>query len=143
MRSTSREVFLNLRNRLIWIAALTLAFAIVQTIASRRKAARELVDYLQEEFSPVTTECVRQAQVGSPRLRGTLTLQVAVVPTGKLAASVERVEVSASSDVQGPELAACISERAKTLVLKHPLLRGPEQVELTLPVEPPTLDKRL
>jgi hypothetical protein len=133
---------LNLRNRLIWIAALTVAFSGVQLVASRRKAKQELVEHLADELMPFANECVRQAQLRSPSLRGALTLQVGVAPEGKLGTSVERVELSASSELQGRELVECIRERARTLTLKQPLPGGPEQLELTLPVELPASESK-
>jgi len=126
---------LNLRNRLIWIGALSVAFAGVQLVASGRKAEQERVDYLKTKLMPVANECIRLAKERSPSLRGGLVLQVGIVPEGKLAASIERIEVPAASEVQERELKECLEERAKNLKVPLPLRRGPEQVELTLPIE--------
>lgn|GEM_PF-3913567 len=126
---------MNLRNRLIWIGALSVAFAGVQLIAGNRKAEQERVEYLKNKAMPVVNECVRQAQERAPGLRGVLTLQVTIVPEGKLAALIERVEVPASSEVQEPGLARCIDERAKNLTFPLPLRRGAEHVALTVPIE--------
>jgi hypothetical protein len=126
---------LNLRNRLIWIGALSVAFAGVQLVASNRKAEQERVEYLKNKALPVVNDCVRQAQERAPGLRGVLTLQVTIVPEGKLAALIERVDVPASSEVQEPGLARCVNERAKNLTFPLPLRRGAEQVELSIPID--------
>lgn len=123
---------MNLRNRLIWIAALSVAFAGVQLVASRRNAERELGEYVKSKLMPFANACVRE-----PGLRGALTLQVRVVPDGKLDALVERLELDASSELQDRELVECLRQRTKTLILKLPLPRGPEQLTLTFPIEPP------
>jgi hypothetical protein len=121
---------MNLRNRLIWIAALSVAFAVVQMLASQRKAERELIDYLRDTLTPLVEACARETST-----RGTLKLQVGVAPEGKLTTTIESVDVPASSEVQAPGLTACIRERAATVKLKQPL-GGPEKLELTLPLEP-------
>lgn len=130
------EVFLNLRNRLIWIAALSVAFAGVQLLASRRKAEREHNEYVKSKLIPLANECARQTQERLPELHGVLSVQVRVVPDGKLDAVVEQVELSSTSALQERELVACMRERAMTLVLKLPLPGGPEQLDLTFPIEP-------
>lgn len=126
---------MNLRNRLIWIGALSVAFAGVQLVAGNRKAEQERVEYLKNKAMPVVNDCVLQAQERAPGLRGVLTLQVKIVPEGKLAALIERVDVPASSEVQEPGLGPCIHERAKNLTFPLPLRRGDEQVELKVPIE--------
>ena len=126
---------MNLRNRLIWIGALSVAFAGAQLVASGRKAEQERLDYVSNKLMPAANECIRRAQERTPGLRGMLTLQVSIVPEGKLAALIERIEVPASSEVQERELAECIRERGKNLTFPLPLRRGAEQVELTLPIE--------
>lgn len=105
-------------------------------LASERKAEQEQVEYLKTKAMPVVNECARLAQARVPSLRGVLTLQVGIVPEGKLAALIERVELAPASEVQEPELVACIHERAKNLTFPLPLRRGPEQVELAVPIEP-------
>jgi hypothetical protein len=125
---------LNLRNRLIWIAVLTVAFATVQLVASRRKGQRELVAFVEDKLAPIANEC---AQERSPGVHGTLALQVRLIPDGKLDAAVERIEVAPSSELQEPRLNECLRERTKTLRLKLPLSGGPEQLELMLPIESP------
>jgi hypothetical protein len=132
--STSCEVFLNLRNRLIWIAALTVAFATVQFFASQRNAKQARVEDLKDKLLPLATQCVEQAQEPSRRVHGALTLQLSLVPDGKLRAIIEHLEVPASSQVQESALAACIRERAKTLTIQQTLPSGPEQIELTLQI---------
>ena len=127
---------MNLRNRLIWIGALSVGFAGVQLVASERKAEQERVEYLKNKVMPVVNECVRLAQERAPGLHGLLTLQVGIVPEGKLAALIERVELPTSSEVQEPELVECIHARAKNLTFPLPLRRGAEQVELAVPIEP-------
>jgi hypothetical protein len=126
---------LNLRNRLIWIGALSVAFAGVQLVAGNRKAEQERVEYLKNKAMPVVNDCVRQAQERAPGLRGVLTLQVTIVPEGKLAALIERVDVPASSEVQEPGLARCVNERAKNLTFPLPLRRGAEHVELSISID--------
>ena len=133
--SYALEICLNLRNRLIWIAVLTVAFATVQLVASRRKGQRELVAFVTDKLMPVANECVHQAQARAPDLRGALSLQVRLVPDGKLDAAVERVEVAQTSELQEPGLAECVRERTKALRLKLPLPGGPEQLALTFPTE--------
>ncbi|HTU59789.1 MAG TPA: hypothetical protein VMF89_15160 [Polyangiales bacterium] len=127
---------MNLRNRLIWIGLLSVGFAGVQLIAGERKAEQERVEYLKTKAMPVVNECARLAQQRVPGLHGMLALQVGIVPEGKLAALVERVELSAASEVQDPGLVDCIRERAKNLTVPLPLRRGAEQVELAVPIEP-------
>jgi hypothetical protein len=122
---------LNLRNRLIWIAVLTMAFAGVQLLASRRKAERELVESIKDKLVPLADECARSSST-----RGALTLRVGVVPEGKLGARVERVELVASSAVQDGVLVECVRDHAKAVTLKQPLPGGPQDLELTPPVEP-------
>lgn len=121
---------MNLRNRLIWIAVLTVAFAGVQLVASRRKAEREHVGFVSEKLMPLVKECAGSA-------RGVLTLQLSLAPDGKLDAVVERLDVPASSELQGGELVDCLRERTRTLRLNMPLPGGPEQLELTLPIDAP------
>jgi len=104
-------------------------------VASNRKAEQERVEYLKNKALPVVNDCVRQAQERAPGLRGVLTLQVTIVPEGKLAALIERVDVPASSEVQEPGLARCINERAKNLTFPLPLRRGSEQVELSIAID--------
>jgi hypothetical protein len=132
--STITEVCLNLRNRLIWIAALSVAFATVQWVASRRKAEQERAAYLRDKLTPLANQCLEQARQRTPSLQGTLALQLGLVPDGKLKVIIETVAVTASSQVQAPELAECIRERAKTIDILQTLRSGPEQVELTLPL---------
>lgn len=119
---------MNLRNRLIWIAVLTVGFAAVQLAASRRKADQERSEYLSSKLTPLVTQCI-EAGKEHP---STLTLQVSLAPEGKLQAVVEQIEVPAQNPTQAPELVSCLRERAKDLTLPLPLPRGPEQVELTL-----------
>lgn len=120
---------LNLRNRLIWIAALSVAFAAVQLIASQRKGERELIEYVTSKLMVQANECARQTQE-----HGTPTLQVHLVPDGKLDAIIESIEATPSS-----KLADCIIEHTKTLSLKLPL-PSPKQLTLTLPIEPSTTE---
>jgi hypothetical protein len=118
---------LNLRNRLIWIAALSVAFAAVQLVASQRKGERELIEYVTSKLMVQANECARQTHE-----HGTLTLQAQLVPDGKLDTIIERIEAAPSS-----KLSACIIEHTKALSLKLPL-PSPKQLTLTLPIEPPT-----
>lgn len=132
---------MNLRNRLIWIAALTVAFAGVQMVAIKRKADQEHVEYLKSKLMPFANECIRQAHERSPTLHGVLTLQVDLVPDGKLRAIVERLELQASSEVQEPKLVECIREQAQSLSLPQPLPSA-VQLELALAIEPQPSQER-
>lgn len=127
---------MNLRNRLIWIGVLSVGFAGVQLVASERKAEQERLEYLKSKAMPGVNECIRQAQERAPGLGGALALQVVIVPEGKLAALIERVELAAASEVQDRELVECIRARAVSLTFPLPLRHGSEQVELTVPIEP-------
>ena len=121
---------MNLRNRLIWIGVLTVAFAGVQLVASRRKADQERGAFVKDKLMPLVKECAGPS-------RGALTLQLGLAPDGKLDAVVERLELAASSELQDRELVDCLRERTRTLRLKMPLPSGPEQLELTLPIDAP------
>ncbi|HET8938133.1 MAG TPA: hypothetical protein VFN67_32040 [Polyangiales bacterium] len=83
---------------------------------------------MEDKLAPLAKECA----AGS---RGTLALEVRLVPDGKLDAAVERLEVAQSSELRAPALTECLRERTKTLKLKLPLPGGPEELELRFPIE--------
>lgn len=95
-----------------------------------------LVAHLNEEFMPLASECLEQAEARSPRLSGMLAIRLETIADEELGAVVDAAEPAPTNNVVDPLLLECIRESALSLTLPPPLTSGREKFEITLPVGP-------
>jgi hypothetical protein len=95
-----------------------------------------LVAFINEEFMPLASECIEQAEARSPRLSGMLAIGLETLADEELGAVVEAAEPAPTNNVIDPLLLECIRESALSLTIPPPLTSGREKFELTLPVGP-------
>jgi len=95
-----------------------------------------LVAHLNEEFMPLASECIEQAEARSPRLSGMLAIGLETIADEQLGAVVDAADPAPTNNVADPLLFECIRESALSLTLPPPLTSGRERFELTLPVGP-------
>jgi hypothetical protein len=95
-----------------------------------------LVAHLNEEFMPLASECIEQAEARSPRLSGMLAIGLETIADEELGAVVDAADPTPTNNVVDPLLFECIRESALSLTLPPPLTSGREKFELTLPVGP-------
>lgn len=95
-----------------------------------------LVAYINEEFMPLASECIEQAEARSPRLSGMLAIGLETIADAELGAVVDAADPTPTNNVVDPLLLECIRESALSLTIPPPLTSGREKFELTLPVGP-------
>lgn len=112
----------------------------VPTAASRSEGLRDrtggwgqaIVGQLNKELLPLASECIDQATARSPRLEGTLALDLVVVPVDAKRAIVESVTPSPYNQIQDDELVECI--RQSSFAMEG--LGAPYNFTLSMPIEP-------
>jgi hypothetical protein len=95
-----------------------------------------LIERLNQDFMPLASECIEQAEARSPRLAGMLALSLETIADEQLGAVVEVAEPAPTNNVVDPLLLECIRESALSLALPPPPASGREKFQLTLPVGP-------
>jgi hypothetical protein len=91
-----------------------------------------LVDYINEDFMPLASECIDQAEQRSPQLSGMLAIGLEVVADEALGGVIDRAEPTARNQMRDEELIECVRQSALTVVLPAPLITGRENIEVTL-----------
>jgi hypothetical protein len=91
---------------------------------------------LNQDFMPLASECIEQAQARTPQLKGMLAIGLETIADEELGAVVDLADPAPTNDVLDPLLLECIRESAFSLTLPPPLTSGREKLEITLPIEP-------
>jgi hypothetical protein len=102
-------------------------------LKNRLGAERQpLVDYINEDFVPLASECIDQAEQRNPQLTGMLAIGLEIVADEALGGVIDRAEPAARNQVRDEELIECVRQSALTVVLPAPLITGRESIEITL-----------
>lgn len=91
-----------------------------------------IVGQLNKELMPLASECIDQATARTPKLEGTLALDLVVVPVDAKRAIIESVTPSPYNQIKDDELVECI--RQSSFAMEG--LGAPYNFTLSMPIKP-------
>ncbi len=100
-------------------------------LANKMGPGREkLVEFLNNEFSPLLAECVEQAEGRSPDLAGMFFIGIETLAYEDLGAVVDVADPTDRNQLADPLFLECVRESAFTLIIPPPLTSGHEKFEV-------------
>lgn len=79
-----------------------------------------IAERIHEDFIPLATQCYENALVGSPKLRGKVTVRFKIVGDRRVGAVVDSAEIDRSSELDNPAFQQCLSESMMTVYFAAP-----------------------